>query len=145
MEGSIRPFVPADERHVVELWRQCELLRTWCDPRQDIARNQQSACGRLFVAVADDQAVATVMVGYDGRRGWINYLAVAPAHRRKGLGRAMMHAAEHYLLTLGCPKVNLQVRDSNQGVLAFYSALGYRDDRVISLGKRLDIASTTSA
>jgi ribosomal protein S18 acetylase RimI-like enzyme len=92
----------------------------------------------LFVAVHNDHTVATVMVGYDGRRGWINYLAVAPEHRRQGLGRAMMQAAEHYLLSLGCPKVNLQVRESNQEVVAFYSALGYRDESVISLGKRLD-------
>ena len=78
------------------------------------------------------------MVGYDGHRGWIDYLAVAPQHLRKGLGRAIMAAAEGYLGGLGCPKVNLQARDANQAAVRFYAALGYTDDRVTSLGKRLE-------
>jgi ribosomal protein S18 acetylase RimI-like enzyme len=77
------------------------------------------------------------MAGYEGHRGWINYAAVHPDHRRQGHGRAMMHAAEEALTRAGCPKINLQVRDSNRDVIAFYNALGYHVDDVVSLGKRL--------
>jgi len=78
------------------------------------------------------------MVGFEGHRGWVNYLAVDPAHRRSGIARALMAAAEAHLRALGAPKVNLQVRRSNAGVVAFYEALGYVDDDVVSLGRRLD-------
>jgi ribosomal protein S18 acetylase RimI-like enzyme len=77
------------------------------------------------------------MVGYDGRRGWINHLAVLPTHRRRGFGTTLMTTAESYLVEIGCQKVNLQVRESNQDVVPFYTALGYTDDHVMSLGKRL--------
>ncbi len=91
----------------------------------------------LFVAASGDEVVGSVMVGYDGRRGWINYLAVLPTCRRRGIGTALMAIAEGHLKELGCPKVNLQVRESNSEVLSFYVALGYMDDHVISMGKRL--------
>ncbi len=81
--------------------------------------------------------VATVMVGYDGHRGWINYLAVAPNLQRQGVGRQLMAAAESRLRERGCPKINLQVRRSNRGVIAFYERLGFSEDDVVSLGKRL--------
>jgi Acetyltransferases len=81
--------------------------------------------------------VATVMAGYEGHRGWINYLAVHPDCQRKGYGRMMMNRAEALLLELGCPKINLQVRVGNEGVIEFYRKLGYQIDQVVSLGKRL--------
>ena len=77
------------------------------------------------------------MGGYEGHRGWINYLAVAPEHRSNGLGRALVEALEACLLDLGCPKINLQVRSTNTGVIAFYETLGYKQDACVSLGKRL--------
>jgi ribosomal protein S18 acetylase RimI-like enzyme len=137
VDTTIRSFEAGDESNLIELWRQCNLLRTWNDPREDIARNQQSACGRILVAVHQQTLVGAVMIGYDGRRGWINYLAVAPGHRRRKLGTLLMSRAEAYLRELGCPKVNLQVRQSNLDVVSFYTALGYSDDLVVSLGKRL--------
>jgi ribosomal protein S18 acetylase RimI-like enzyme len=78
------------------------------------------------------------MVGYEGHRGWINYLAVSPDHQRKGYGRLLMDEAERLLRKEGCPKINLQVRTTNAAVLAFYKALGYGQDEVVSLGKRLE-------
>lgn len=82
--------------------------------------------------------VGAVMVGYDGHRGWINYLAVHPDHRRCGLGSVLMAAAEQRLAELGCPKVNLQVRASNQEAVAFYRRIGYSVDDVVSMGRRLE-------
>lgn len=135
----IRPFEPPDEAAVIDLWDRCHLLRPWNDPHKDIARKRLVQPDLLLVAVepADGRIVAAVMVGYDGHRGYINYLAVDPAARRRGLGRRMMHEAEQRLLALGCPKVNLQVRTENLEVLAFYEALGYTDDRIVGMGRRL--------
>jgi ribosomal protein S18 acetylase RimI-like enzyme len=78
------------------------------------------------------------MGGYEGHRGWINYLAVKPATQRKGYGGEMMRAIELLLREKGCPKINLQVRESNEDVLAFYAAIGYLQDNVVGLGKRLE-------
>jgi ribosomal protein S18 acetylase RimI-like enzyme len=92
----------------------------------------------FLVGHLEAELVASVMVGYEGHRGWINYLAVSPAHQRKGFGRQMMAQAEQLLLAEGCPKINLQIRTSNAQVLAFYRAIGYLEDDVVSLGKRLE-------
>ncbi|HXY45121.1 MAG TPA: GNAT family N-acetyltransferase [Acidimicrobiales bacterium] len=81
--------------------------------------------------------VGSVMFGYDGHRGWLNYLAVKPEHQRRGLGRALVGYAEHELAELGCAKVNLQIRRTNAGVVDFYLSLGYLVDDVISMGRRL--------
>jgi ribosomal protein S18 acetylase RimI-like enzyme len=137
MALEIRPYRAADEAAVVALWNASGLTVPWNDPRKDIHRKLQVQPELFLVGSLGDKLVAVVMAGYEGHRGWINYLAVAPAHRRKGLGRQMMQAAESRLLALGCPKINLQVRSGNAEVIAFYEHLGYRLDDVISLGKRL--------
>ena len=85
----------------------------------------------------DGRLVATVMAGYEGHRGWVNYLAVAADRRRRGFGRVLMDEAESRLRSLGCPKINLQIRRSNTGVVAFYRSIGYAEDDVVSMGKRL--------
>jgi ribosomal protein S18 acetylase RimI-like enzyme len=85
--------------------------------------------------------IATAMGGYEGHRGWVNYLAVDPAFRKKGFGRQLMAEIEKRLLALGCPKINLQVRMDNTSALEFYSQIGYKDDNVVSLGKRLIVDS----
>ena len=92
----------------------------------------------FLVGAVDGAVVATVMGGYDGHRGWINYLAVDPPRRRAGLGRALMAEVESRLRALGCPKINLQVRRANVEVAAFYAALGFGEDDVTSFGKRLE-------
>jgi ribosomal protein S18 acetylase RimI-like enzyme len=134
----IRAFREGDADAVVALWEACGLTRPWNDPRRDIARKSTVQPELFRVAVDDTGAVVgSVMAGYDGHRGWINYLGVLPSHRGAGLGRALMAEAEALLAELGCPKVNLQVREGNDDALAFYAALGYAPDAAVSLGRRL--------
>lgn len=134
---EIRPFAAADEDAVVRLWERCELTRPWNDPRKDIARKLAVRPDLFLVGVIDGEVVGSVMAGYEGHRGWINYLAVAPERQRCGLGRLLMAEAERLLRREGCPKINLQVRSTNQAVIAFYRRIGYGEDAVVSFGKRL--------
>jgi ribosomal protein S18 acetylase RimI-like enzyme len=136
---EIRPFVKGDSEAVIALWERCDLVRPWNDPRKDIARKLTVQPDLFLVGVLGGHVVAAVMAGYEGHRGWINYLAVEPGLRRGGLGRAMMAEAERRLGKLGCPKVNLQIRRGNTDVAAFYARLGYVEDAVISMGKRLEV------
>jgi ribosomal protein S18 acetylase RimI-like enzyme len=137
-ELAIRPFAASDEERVVALWHECSLVVPWNDPHQDIATKIAFQPELFLVGEIEERIVATVMAGYEGHRGWINYLAVDPSLRRRGLGRDMMRAAEDALRALGCPKVNLQVRGTNTDVIEFYQQLGFRTDGSVSLGKRLD-------
>jgi ribosomal protein S18 acetylase RimI-like enzyme len=134
----IRRFASADEDALVALWEAAGLTRPWNDPRKDIARKLRVQPEGFLVAVADDEIVGSVMAGYDGHRGWVNYLAVATDARRAGVGRALMAEAERVLAGLGCPKVNLQIRATNAAAIGFYEALGYTADDVVSLGRRLE-------
>jgi len=129
----------ADSEAVIALWERCDLVRPWNDPRNDVARKLTVQPDLFLVGVLDGRVVAAVMAGYEGHRGWINYLAVEPGLRRGGLGRAMMAEAERRFDKLGCPKVNLQIRRGNMNVAAFYARLGYVEDAVISMGKRLEV------
>ena len=133
----LRPFREADRAAVIGLWERCDLLRPWNDPHRDIDRKLADDPTGLVVAEIDGGVAAAMMVGYDGHRGWVNYLAVDPEVRGHGLGRTMMGHAERWLLDQGCPKLNIQVRASNSDVLAFYESLGYVVDAAVSLGKRL--------
>jgi ribosomal protein S18 acetylase RimI-like enzyme len=135
---QIRPFQPSDQEAVVALWEECELVRAWNDPRKDIRRKLTVRPDLFLVGVVDGRIVAAIMAGYEGHRGWLNYLAVALDCRRQGLGRAMVAEAERRLLAAGCPKINLQVRSSNQAVIEFYRRIGYGMDDVVSMGKRLE-------
>ena len=134
---NIRPFEERDESALVALWRDCELVVAWNDPAKDIARKLQVDRDLFLVGESEQGLVASVMGGYDGHRGWINYLAVHPSVRGQGLGRQIMVAVEKAIAARGCPKINLQVRSTNEGVVAFYRALGYAVDETVSLGKRL--------
>jgi ribosomal protein S18 acetylase RimI-like enzyme len=135
---KIRPYRETDEAAVIALWRACDLVRLWNDPRKDIRRKLRVNPEWFLVGQQDGRIVGTVMAGYEGHRGWINYLAVEPALQRGGLGRALMAEAERLLRASGCPKINLQVRATNAGVMAFYRQLGYAVDNVVSMGKRMD-------
>jgi len=123
---------------VIALWRACDLVRPWNDPHKDIARKLRVNREWFLVGEKDGRVVGCVMAGYEGHRGWINYLAVEPGLRRGGLGRALMAEAEQLLRAAGCPKINLQVRTANAEVVAFYRRLGFAVDDVVSLGKRLE-------
>lgn len=134
----IRPFQTADEEPVIVLWHACGLVVPQNDPRRDIARKLRVNPEFFVVGEIDGQVIATCMAGYEGHRGWINYLAVAPEHQRKGFAREIMQYAESLLRAAGCPKINLQVRSTNTAVIAFYESLGFTADAVISMGKRLE-------
>jgi ribosomal protein S18 acetylase RimI-like enzyme len=134
---QIRPFLDSDEDAVIALWEAAGLTRSWNDPRKDIERKRSVQRDWFLVGTEDGTVMASIMVGYDGHRGWINYLAVDPAQRQKGHARALMREAERLLEAAGCPKVNLQIRTSNASVIAFYKAIGYAQDDVVSFGRRL--------
>ena len=134
---EIRSYRAPDEAAVVRLWTQCGLVRPWNDPHKDILRKLAVQPELFLVGLLEGGIVATIMAGFDGHRGWVNYLAVAEEHRRLGLGRMLMQRVEHQLKDMGCPKLNLQVRSSNAAVLAFYERMGYAQDHSICLGKRL--------
>ncbi|MTH66769.1 GNAT family acetyltransferase [Agromyces bracchium] len=135
----IRSFDVADTEPVVALWRAAGLVVPWNDPYRDIERKLTVQPELFLVAVAgdDDAVVGTAMVGYEGHRGWVNYLAVDAAHRGGGLGARLMAEAERLLLERGCPKLNLQVRSTNTAVIEWYRRLGYELDGAVGLGKRL--------
>lgn len=139
----IRPFRRDDTEPVVALWRAAGLVVPWNDPYRDIER-KLSVQPELFLVVeslpTDGQPAAvigTAMVGFDGHRGWVNYLAVDESHRGEGIGARLMAEAERLLVERGCPKLNLQVRSTNAGVIEWYRSLGYEPDQAVSLGKRL--------
>lgn len=135
---NIRSFQLADQESVIELWSRCGLVRPWNDARKDIAR-KLAVQPELFLVLEIDGAITgTVMAGYEGHRGWINYLAVDPAAQRRGVGRTLMAEAERLLRMRGCPKINLQVRRENREALGFYERIGFSEDAVVSLGKRLE-------
>ncbi|HEY4249140.1 MAG TPA: GNAT family acetyltransferase [Lacunisphaera sp.] len=134
---KIRPYQATDEAAVIELWRAGDLLYPQNDPRKDIARKLKVNPEWLLVAEAAEKLVGVLMAGYEGRRGWINSFAVDPAHRKHGIGRALMAEAEKLLRAAGCPKINLQVRPDNAEVVEFYRRLGYEVEPLISMGKRL--------
>jgi len=134
---QIRVFDQADSSAVIALWRACGLTRPWNSPSRDIARKIAEQPDLFLVAEMDGQVIGAVMGGYDGHRGSINYLAVAPEHQGTGVGRALVERVEDLLRQRGCPKINLQVRLGNGDVGDFYRALGYEPFQVIDFGKRL--------
>ena len=134
---KIRRFEEKDRKAVISLWRRCGLLVPWNHPDLDIDRKLRVQGELFLVGELDGRVVACAMGGYEGHRGWINYLAVDPGHRREGLGRMMMERIEDGLREMGCPKINLQVRETNLDVISFYEKIGYSSDHVIGFGKRL--------
>ncbi len=135
---KIRAFDIEDQAAVIELWQACALVVPWNDPVKDIARKLKVDADLFLVGESCGEIVATVMGGYEGHRGWINYLAVSPQHQRKGYGREIMEFVEQRIQLKGCPKINLQIRGTNTQAAAFYQATGYDIENVIGLGKRLE-------
>ena len=113
------------------------MARSQNDSSKDIQRKLAVDPELLLIAESEGQLVGSIMGGYEGHRGWVNYLAVLPEFQRQGIASRLMNEIEAALLKRGCPKINLQVRSSNQSALEFYAALGYLDDNVVGLGKRL--------
>jgi hypothetical protein len=135
---AIRAYRDSDESAVVALWQACGLIRPWNPPSADIALLRGSGHGEILVATQQDGVIGSVMVGHDGHRGWIYYLAVAPSYRRRGLGGRLMRVAEAWLRERGIRKVELMIRDTNTAVTAFYARLGYDQEPVTIMSRWLD-------
>jgi ribosomal protein S18 acetylase RimI-like enzyme len=122
---------------VVDLWKACGLTRPWNDPERDIDRISSHQTGKLFLLLNQGKLVGSVMTGYDGHRGSVYYLSVHPGVQKNGLGKILMEHCEDYLRSLGCPKLNLSIRTSNLPVIGFYDRLGYQQDDVAIMSRRL--------
>lgn len=122
----------------VDLWRACGLTRPWNDPDDDLQRALRGPNSTVLAYLRDSSLVGTAMVGHDGHRGWVYYLAVAADERRGGIGRDLMRACEMWISARRIPKLQLMIRTDNAVVLAFYGRLGYEINDVVVLGRRLD-------
>ena len=134
----VRPYRTDDEESLVSLWQVCELTVPWNNPHKDIARKLQVQPELFLIGILDSRLIASVMGGYDGHRGWINYLAVHPDFQGKGYGQEIMNSVETGLREMGCPKINLQIRMVNDKIASFYQKLGFTNDHVVSMGKLLE-------
>ena len=134
---KIRTFNNDDTNEVIQLWRNCDLLRPWNDPEQDINRKLDDSPELFLVGILEGKICASAMGGYDGHRGWVNYLAVDPSVQHSGLGKQIMSELESRLMKIGCPKINVQIRSDNQHAVEFYKRIGYSFDEVVCVGKRL--------
>ena len=130
--------VDLDVEAIVALWERCGLTRPWNDPVDDIRMARHTGHGAVLTATVDGRLVGATMVGHDGHRGAIYYLAVDPEARRAGIGRRLVEAAEAWVRARGIPKINLLVRKENAGVLAFYEALGWHDTATVCLYRTVD-------
>ena len=135
---KIRPYQEEDQKDVINLWIACGLVVPHNNPLRDIERKLSVDPENFLIGTIEGEIITACMVGYNGHRGWVNYLAVHPDLRKQGLGREMMDYVEALLVEMGCPKINLQIRTTNQEVINFYESLGYKADQVVSMGKRLE-------
>ena len=134
---KISEFTDDQSDQVIALWEKCGLTRSWNNPEKDIARKNSDQNGLFLIGQIDGVLMASIMIGYDGHRGSINYLAVDPDCARAGYGKVLMAEAERFLLSVVCPKINFYVRTDNAKVIEFYQQLGYAIEPVHLLGKRL--------
>ncbi|UPK07992.1 GNAT family acetyltransferase [Bradyrhizobium algeriense] len=135
---AIADIADADVATVIALWQACGLTRPWNDPAADIALARREPNSTILIGRDGDAIVATAMVGYDGHRGWVYYVASDPQRRAKGYGRAIMNAAEDWLRAAGILKLQLMVRKDNAQVHAFYQSLGYYNQQTVTFAKWLD-------
>lgn len=134
---KIRKFTESDKKSLIKLWEACELTRPWNDPEKDIDRKFQFQPEYFLVGTKESTVIASAMAGYDGHRGSVFYLAVHPDFQGEGYGKKLMSHIETMLINVGCPKLNIVVRSTNEPVLGFYNNLDYTTDDVASIGKRL--------
>ena len=135
---AIAEFADADIEAVVALWQRCGLTRPWIDPVADIALARRNANSTVLVGRADGAIAATAMVGHDGHRGWVYYVAVDPLSQKQGFGRAIMAAAEQWLRAAGLPKLQLMVRRENAKAGAFYRSIGYEESDTVVFARWID-------
>jgi ribosomal protein S18 acetylase RimI-like enzyme len=122
----------------VALWQACGLTRPWNDPYGDFQRAVEGESSAVLGTYDGDELIGTAMVGVDGHRGWVYYVASAPGRRGQGIGHALMATTERWVEARGMPKIQLMVRRSNTAVVDFYSALGYEEQDCVVLGRRFD-------
>ena len=138
MRLTIRSALPEDEPGVVELWRVCDLIASYNDPAADFRFARAGACSDVLVGEDEAGRISgSVMVGHDGHRGWLYYVAAAPSARGSGIGRRMVQAAEAWLRHRGVVKAQLLVRETNTRVVSFYERLGYEVAPRVIMGKWL--------
>jgi ribosomal protein S18 acetylase RimI-like enzyme len=135
---AIADISDADVATVIALWQACGLTRPWNDPASDIAFARRGPNSTVLIGREGGAIVATAMVGHDGHRGWVYYVATDPSLRAKGYGRAIMNAAEDWLRAAGVPKLQLLVRPENSGVAAFYQSIGFGEQQILFFTKWLD-------
>ena len=135
---AITAIEDADVTAVVALWERCGLTRPWNDPAADIALARKGANSTILIGREDDKIVASAMVGHEGHRGWVYYVAVDPNRRGQGLGRTIMNAAEDWLRAAGIAKLQLLVRRENAPANAFYQSLGFEESTSVMFQKWLD-------
>ena len=135
---TVAPIGDGDVADVIALWQRCGLTRPWNDPASDIALARKGENAAMLAGRDDSGIVASVLVGHDGHRGWVYYVAVDPDCRHKGYGRVIMDAAEQWLRLRGIEKLQLVVRPDNSQVQAFYRSLGYLEQERIIYAKWLD-------
>jgi len=135
---SVSPVTDADVPAVIALWQRCGLTRPWNDPSSDIAFARRGPNSAILIGRAGDAIVASAMVGHDGHRGWVYYVAVDPDAQHKGFGGAIMAAVEDWLRAQGVAKIMLMVRPDNAQVQAFYETLGYDQQERVIYAKWLD-------
>ena len=128
----------ADIETVVALWQRCGLTRPWNDPHADIALARRRDNSTVLIGRDNGAIVATAMVGHDGHRGWVYYVAVDPGCRKSGFGRVIMAATEDWLRTAGIAKLQLLVRRENAQANAFYQSLGFEESTSVMFQKWLD-------
>ena len=134
----IRPFKEGDEEELVSLWNMCKLTVSWNNPYKDIARKLKAQAELFLVGYLENKLIASVMAGYDGHRGWINYFAVHPDFQAKGYGKQLMDNVENKLRELGCPKINLQIREGNDKVFSYYQKLCFVEEKRFNIGERIE-------
>jgi len=135
---AVTPIADGDIPAVIALWQACGLTRPWNDPASDIALARRGPNSTVLIGRDSSAIVATAMVGYDGHRGWVYYVATDPERRGRGYGRAIMHAAEDWLRAAGIEKMQLMVRPDNTKVQAFYESIGYDEQERVIFAKWLD-------
>ena len=140
--SAFRDIADGDVGAVVALWQDCGLTRPWNDPYKDISFARESENATILVLERHDRIIATVMAGHDGHRGMLYYVAVDPALRGQGLGKAAVRAAEAWLASRGVWKTNLLVRAENEAVKGFYEALGYAVNPVLCMARKIEEADS---
>jgi len=135
---QIRAFEGSDQERLVQLWHDCDLTRPWNNPEDDIRQCLENPSSELLVAAAEDTLCGSVMIGCDGHRGWVYYLAVDPQYRHQGIGRTLMDHAEAWMRARQVPKIQAMIRHDNLAVRGFYGRLNYRDGDVQLVQKWLN-------